>query len=90
MTFVTKGSELFWLLRIAIQNGHLALPEDPKLHSQLTQIEYVVESDRAIRVYKQGLKDRFPSPDLADALALALEAHTRGALTVNETAQVFF
>ena len=46
--------------------------------AQLTQIECALESDRALRVYKRGLQEHGPSPDMADALALAVEAKNRG------------
>ena len=52
----------------------LVLPEMPKLWAQLTQVEWELESDKVIRVHKRGIAGRAPSPDLADALALALEA----------------
>ena len=58
--------------------GLLRIPEHPKLWAQLTQIERELESDRVIRVYKRGRQDTAPSPDLADALALAVEARYRG------------
>lgn len=38
------------------------------------QIEWELESDRAIRIHKRGKAKDLPSPDRADALALALEA----------------
>ncbi len=46
----------------------------PKLWAQLTQIEWELESDKVIRVYKRGFSEQAPSPDLADGLALAVEA----------------
>ena len=70
--------EMFWMVRKALLAGTLAIPPDSKLRSQLTGIEYDVESDRAIRVHKQGKKKQSASPDLADALALAVEARNRG------------
>ncbi len=50
------------------------LPHLPKLWAQLTQVEWELESDKAIQVHKRGLTDNAPSPDMADALALAVEA----------------
>ena len=75
--FTTKSAEMFWMLRKDLIEGKLAVPPDSKLRSQLTGIDYEVESDRAIRVHKQGKKKQSASPDMADALALAVEARNR-------------
>ena len=66
------------MLRERLQAGEIALLEDRKLWAQLTQLEWEQESDRAIRVYKRGRERTAPSPDRADALALAVEAQLRG------------
>ena len=94
LRFKNKGSEMYWSLREELREGHLRLPfsqdsagspssatpsrEMRKLWAQIMQIDFEYESDRAIRVYKQGLDKRSPSPDYADALVLALEAGERG------------
>lgn len=72
--FKNKVSEMYWVLREELREGKLALPDEPKLFAQLTQVEWEQESDRAIRVHKRGREGRAPSPDRADALALAVEA----------------
>ena len=76
--FKNKLSEMYWMLREQLEAGGLSLPDDRKLAAQLTQLEWEVESDRAIRVYKRGKEQRASSPDRADALALAVEAQRRG------------
>lgn len=64
------------------RGSYSALALAPTLWSQLTSIEWDMQSDRAIRVWKRGIgKHGGVSPDLADALALAVEAknrHNRG------------
>ena len=69
-----EDAEMYWLLRERLRDDQLALPDDPKLLAQLSQIEYEQESDKAIRVHKRGLGEDRPSPDRADALVLAVEA----------------
>ena len=76
--FKNKLSEMYWVLKEQLQAGRLALPDDRRLIAQLTQLEWEVESDRAIRVYKRGREKTASSPDRADALALAVEAQRRG------------
>ena len=76
--FKNKLAEIYWALREHLREKRLSLPNDAKLWAQLTQIEWAQESDRTIRVYKRGKENHAPSPDRADALALALEARARG------------
>ena len=68
---------MFWVLREELREGKIALPQHRKFWSQLTQIEWELESDRAIRVHKRGLEGRGRSPDLADAFALGGSFATR-------------
>ena len=81
--FKNKLAEMYWRLRERLEAGALCLPRGAaltaggKLAMQLAQIEWEVESDRVIRVHKRGLAGHAPSPDVADALALALEAQAR-------------
>ena len=72
--FRNKLSEMYWALRQRLEGGRLSLSDDRKLAAQLVQIEWELESDRAIRIHKRGKAKDLPSPDRADALALALEA----------------
>lgn len=79
MHFKNKASEMYWALREHLREGRLSLGSpsagcDDKLVAQLLQLEWEQESDRVIRVYKRGRDRSQPSPDRADALALALEA----------------
>ena len=81
--FKNKLAEMYWRLRERLEAGTLRLPRDGsltgngKLAAQLAQLEWEVESDRVIRVHKRGLAGHAASPDIADALALALEAQAR-------------
>ncbi len=75
--FKNKLSEMYWVLREDLREGKLVMPNEPRLWAQLTQIEWELESDRAIRVYKRGIGRHADSPDRADALALAVEAAHR-------------
>lgn len=81
--FKNKLAEMYWRLRERLEAGTLRLPREAsltgngKLAAQLAQVEWEVESDRVIRVHKRGLSGHAPSPDIADALALALEAQAR-------------
>ena len=72
--FRNRGSEMYWNLREALRDGKLSMAYEPKLFSQLLRIEWELQSDKAIWVHKRGVKERAPSPDRADALALAWEA----------------
>lgn len=71
VNFAYRVDELYWVLREALREDKLDLPPDPKLTAQLTQIEWELQSDKLIRVHKRGLGDGLPSPDRADAVALA-------------------
>ena len=81
--FKNKLAEMYWRLRERLEAGTLRLPRDAaltangKLAAQLAQIEWEVESDRVIRVHKRGLAGHAPSPDITDALSLALEAQAQ-------------
>ncbi len=72
--FVNRLAQLYWNLREWLEQGRLSLPDDARLTAQLTQVQWTHMSDRAIRVYKRGKRNDLPSPDRADALALAVEA----------------
>lgn len=87
--FHNKGSEVWWRIRESLDPEHdeaLSLPEHhsliQKLVSQLQKAQHTMDSRERIWVDKTGMKGQQkrvgdpepPSPDLADALALALEA----------------
>ena len=82
--FKNKVSQIYWVLAEELHHRKLrisaSIPERTraKLWAQLTQIEWELESDKVIRVHKLGLDGRSSSPDLADALALAVEAQKNG------------
>jgi hypothetical protein len=60
-----------------------------KLWAQLMQIEWEVESDRAVRVHKRGLDGHGRSPDVADAVALVVEAKNRDRISGRSRVQIF-
>lgn len=74
--FADLRAELFWELRGLLDGGRLALPPDPELTSQLLALRYTVSSSGRVALQsKAELRRRgMPSPDKADALALAMMA----------------
>lgn len=71
--FENLKAELFWNLRELCQEGTISLPEDDTLLTQLGAIRYRIDSrGRVVIESKDEMKKRgLPSPDRADALALA-------------------
>lgn len=74
--FVNRAAEVFWTLREEMEAGKVDLPpegEDDDLIAQLGSIRYF--HDPKGRVYLESKKDRakrgLPSPDRADAAAMA-------------------
>ena len=61
-------------IRKYLKDGRLQLPDDDPLFSQLSNRRYSVNKDGKIELErKEAMKKRgLPSPDIADALALAL------------------
>ena len=66
-------AEIFWELRRRMEQDELALPDDPELIGQLLGLQYKMTSSGRVRLKsKEDLRRRgLPSPDKADALALA-------------------
>ena len=71
--FVNLRSEIFWELRRLINDHLIALPDDEELAAQLLSLRYDVSSSgQVVMESKRELrKKKLPSPDRADALALA-------------------
>ncbi len=71
--FFNMRSEFFWELRMLLNDGLLALPRDDELAGQLISLRYDVSSSGQVRLQgkKEMRKRGLPSPDKADALALA-------------------
>ncbi len=69
-------AELFWALRELFLSGEIALPDDRGLAGQLLALKYDFNSRGQIRMQsKADLRAKgAPSPDKADALALAFMA----------------
>ena len=66
-------AEVFWEVRRRMEEGEMALPDDPELISQLLALRYEISSAGRVHLQsKAELRKRgMPSPDKADALALA-------------------
>ena len=71
--FFNMRSEFFWELRMLLNDGLMALPRDEELAGQLVSLRYDVSSSGQVRLQgkKEMRKRGLPSPDKADALALA-------------------
>ena len=71
--FYNMRSEFFWELRMLLNDGLMTLPRDEELAGQLVSLRYDVSSSGQVRLQgkKEMRKRGLPSPDKADALALA-------------------
>lgn len=71
--FLNLRAELYWGLRERAAAGRLVLPQDDLLLRQLGELRYRYDSRGRLKLEsKDELKKRgVPSPDRADALALA-------------------
>ena len=71
--FRNLRSEIFWELRRLINDRLIALPDDEELAAQLLSLRYDVSSSGQVQLEskRELRKRRLPSPDRADALALA-------------------
>ena len=71
--FTNLRSEIFWELRRLINDRLVALPDDEELAAQLLSLRYDVSSSGQVQMEskRELRKKRLPSPDRADALALA-------------------
>ncbi len=71
--FFNRRSEIFWELRRLFDVEGIAIPRDEELAGQLLGLRYDVSSSGQVRLEgKKEMRHRgMPSPDKADALALA-------------------
>ncbi|MYA49797.1 MAG: hypothetical protein F4Y25_03500 [Chloroflexi bacterium] len=71
--FFNRRSEIFWELRRLLERRLIAIPRDEELAGQLLGLRYDISSSGQIRLEgKPEMRKRgMPSPDKADALALA-------------------
>ena len=71
--FFNRRSEIFWELRRLFDLQLIALPRDEELAGQLLGLRYDISSSGQVRLEgKREMRKRgMPSPDKADALALA-------------------
>ena len=74
--FFNRRSEIFWELRMLFSRRLIAIPRDEELAGQLLALRYDVSSSGQVQLEgKRALRRRgMPSPDKADALALAFLA----------------
>ena len=71
--FFNRRSEIFWELRRLFDQRLIAIPRDEELAGQMLGLRYDVSSSGQVRLEgKREMRQRgMPSPDKADALALA-------------------
>ncbi len=71
--FANLRSEIFWELRRLMKDRLIALPTDEELAAQLLSLRYDVSSSGQVKLEskRETRKRGIPSPDRADALALA-------------------
>ena len=71
--FANLRSEIFWELRRLMNDRLIALPDDDTLAAQLLSLRYDVSSSGQVKLEskRETRKRGIPSPDRADALALA-------------------
>ena len=71
--FANLRSEIFWELRRLMNDRLIALPQDDTLAAQLLSMRYDVTSSGQVKLEskRETRKRGIPSPDHADALALA-------------------
>ena len=71
--FANLRSEIFWELRRLMKDRLIALPNDEELAAQLLSLRYDVSSSGQVKLEskRETRKRGIPSPDRADALALA-------------------
>jgi len=71
--FKNLRAEIYWNLRERFINGDISIPDDDELKSQLASIKYFYTIKGQVEMEsKEDMKKRgLPSPDKADALALA-------------------
>jgi hypothetical protein len=81
--FKNRRAELYWNFRNMMEQGGLDIdPKDEKLHGQLLNIKWFVDSSGRIQIEsKEDMRDRgVPSPDHADAAVYSTAHNTPVAL----------
>ena len=78
--FANLRAEIYDGLRQRFEEGRIAVPDDKELIGQLSSLRYLFTSSGQMKLEdKDELRRRgFPSPDHADALALAFGSAHRG------------
>lgn len=83
--FLNVRAEIWWRMREALDpyNDHpLAIPPDPRLRAELTSAKYERTPNDKLKIEEKArIRDRLGrSPDIAEALMLALYVQKRGAV----------
>ena len=73
--FYNRTAEAWWGMRDAFRTGNMDIEDDRRLMGQVTTRQYVIQSDRTIRLEgKEDIKKKGGrSPDEADALAMTFD-----------------
>lgn len=71
--YANRRAEIFFALQERFKTGEISLPEDSTLLAQLTSLKFVYTPQGKLKIEsKEDMRKRgLPSPDRADALALA-------------------
>ena len=80
--FVNARAEDYWTLRERFEQGEVDIdPDDDKPAAQLGSIKWGIESRGRIKIESKGemRKRGFPSPDRADAMAMAFAGRANAA-----------
>lgn len=77
--FLNLRAEMFWALRERFREGDIAIPKDDLLYSQLCGLKYKYTTSGKVQIESKddARKRGEPSPDRADALALAFAPDTK-------------
>ena len=79
-TFFNRRAELYWLTARLLEEGKLDLPDNPKLRSQLTDIQYRYTQRGQVQMEtKEEMRARgTKSPDYADSLVMLMGKSAAG------------
>ncbi len=82
--FLNARAEVFWFMRVALERGRAALPDDPELFEELLAIEWKLSSSRKIQIISKDILKVYlgRSPNRADAVAMAFHAAAGGGATI--------
>jgi hypothetical protein len=86
-TFLNVRAEMWWRLREALDPENpnaIGIPSDPRLRTELTSVKYERTPNDHLKIEdKVKIRERLGrSPDIVDALAMALYVQQRGAVPI--------